>query len=66
MISKCLSCNEEYLSKNDKNLKRRFQSTVRFSNIDIKKIILLLENGVYPFEYMNEWDKFNETSLPEK
>ena len=39
---------------------------LRFSDIDIKKIILLLENGVYPFEYMNEWDKFNETSLPEK
>ena len=23
-------------------------------------------NGVYPHEYMDDWEKFNETSLPEK
>ena len=22
--------------------------------------------GVYPYEYMDNWEKFNETSLPEK
>ena len=27
---------------------------------------MLLRKGVYPYEYMDEWDKFNETSLPEK
>ena len=25
-----------------------------------------LEKGVYPFEYMDEWEKFNVPSLPEK
>ena len=24
-----------------------------------------MQKGVYPYEYMNDWEKFNETSLPE-
>ena len=27
---------------------------------------LLLKKGVYPYEYMTSWDKFNETRLPPK
>ena len=30
------------------------------------KFILLLRKGVSPYEYMDDWKKFNETSLPEK
>ena len=26
----------------------------------------MLPKGVYPYEYMDDWEKFNETSLPEK
>ena len=29
------------------------------------KFILLLRKGVYPYDYMDDWEKFNETSLPE-
>ena len=29
-------------------------------------MILLLQKGVYPYEYMNDWEKFNETLLHEK
>ena len=25
-----------------------------------------MRKDVYPYEYMNDWEKFNETSLPEK
>ena len=28
--------------------------------------ILLLRKGVYAYEYMDDWDKFHETVLPEK
>ena len=36
------------------------------NNNDINKFILLLRKGVYPYEYMDDWEKFNETKLPEK
>ena len=32
----------------------------------MNKFILLLRKGVYPYEYMDDWKKFNETLLPEK
>ena len=28
--------------------------------------MLLPQKGVYPYEYMDNWEKFNETSLPQK
>ena len=28
--------------------------------------MLLLQKGVYPYEYMDDWEKLNETLLPEK
>ena len=27
---------------------------------------MLLRKGVYPYEYMDDWEKINETLLPEK
>ena len=28
--------------------------------------MLLLRKGVYPYEYINSWERFDETSLPDK
>ena len=28
--------------------------------------MLLLRKGVYPYEYMDDWDRFNEKKLPNK
>ena len=27
---------------------------------------MLLRKGVYPYQYMNSWEKFDETSIPSK
>ena len=35
-------------------------------NGDIDKLTLLFRKGVYPYEYMGDWDKFNEEKLPDK
>ena len=63
---KCLSCNKDYLNKINEELKKRFKNTLKFSNNNNNKFILLLKKGVYPYEYMHEWEKFNERTLPEK
>ena len=63
---KCLSCNKNYSNKIDEELKKRFKNTFKFSNNDTNKFILFLTKGGYPYEYVDDWEKFNETSLPEK
>ena len=55
-----------YSKKLDEELNKRFKSIFKFSNNDINKFILLLRKCVNPYEYMNDWEKFNETPLPEK
>ena len=54
LIFRCFEC------------KNRFSSTYKFCNGDINKFILLLRKGVYPYEYMDSWERFDETSLPDK
>ena len=47
-------------------MKKQSFDTYKFSNHDIKKFVLLLQKGVYPYEFMEDWEKFDETSLPKK
>ena len=63
---KWLSCNKNYSNIIDKKLKNRFKNTYKFSNNGINKLISLLRGCVYPYEYMDAWENFNETTLPEK
>ena len=52
--------------KMKKKLKKRIANINKFSNHDINKFILLLRKDVSPFEYIDDWEIFNEASLPEK
>ena len=52
--------------KFNEKLKERFFNTSKFSNNDNNKFVLLLWKGVYRYEYVDDWEKYNETSLPEK
>ena len=45
---------------------KKFKNAYSFCNSDLNKFILLLRKGVYPYEYMDSWERFNETSLPSK
>ena len=63
---KCLSCNKEYSKWFNQELKKKFQNAFKFSKNDINKFILLSRKCAYPYEYMVDWEKFNETTLPEK
>ena len=60
------SCHKYFSNKLDEEVKKKFMNTFKFSNHDINKFILLLRKGAYPYEYMVDWEKFDETTLPEK
>ena len=61
-----MCCNKNYQHKFDEKLKERFFNVCKFFNLDNDKFILLLQKGIYPFEYMDDWEEFNVTLLPEK
>ena len=64
---KCFCFSKNYQKKFDENLKKQFVDAYKFSNHDINNILmLLLQKRVYPGKYMDDWKKFDETSLPEK
>ena len=45
---------------------KKFPNTYRFCSRYINKFILLLRKGVYPYEYIYSWGRFDETPLPDK
>ena len=58
---KCLICKK----KIDESLKKQLVNAYNFPSQNISKVILLLQKGFYPFEYI-DCEKVNETPLPEK
>ena len=72
LIFRCFNCKKNYKKEINKELVERFASTYKFCNNDLNKFekkrkgLLLLRKGVYPYEYMDGWDKFNEKSIPSK
>ena len=52
--------------KRIKDLIKKFPNTYKFCNGDVNKFVLLLRKGVCPYEYMDSWERFNETELPSK
>ena len=33
---------------------------------DLDKLSLLFRKGIYPYEYMDSWERFNENTIPPK
>ena len=63
---KCLFRNKNFQPKCDEKLKESVLNKCEVSNHDSNNFILLFWKGVYLYEYAFDWEKFNETSLPEK
>ena len=66
LIFRCFLCKKNYMKDLNKELIKRFASTYEFSNGDIYKFIFLLRKGVYLYEYIDNWEGFDETSMPDK
>ena len=57
---------KKYKKEFNKELIERFANTYKFCDNDLDKFIVLLRKGVYPYKYIDEWDKSNEKVLPGK
>ena len=62
----CERCRSKKTKDLDKEeLKKDFNHTSRFWGCD-GKFRLMMRKGVYPYEYMDDWEKFEEAGLPPK
>ena len=66
LICRCFECKKNYKKEFNKESIKRFANIYEFCNGDINLFILLLKKGVHPCEYMGSWERFDETSLPDK
>ena len=62
----CVDFKKEYQKDLNKKLIERFSNVYEFCGYTMNKFITLLRKGVYPYEYMDEWNKFDEKELPSK
>ena len=68
LMFRWFECRKNYQKDFDKDLINRFENTytvyfVIFRNEDFNRFIFLLRKDFYPDEYMDSWERFNETSL---
>ena len=66
LIFQCLKCKKNYNKDCNKELIKRFANPYEFCNGDINKFVLLLRKCFYPYEYMDDWERCDETSLPNR
>ena len=66
LIFRCFECKKNHKKDFNKELNKGFANIYEFFNEDINKFIFLLRKSVYPYEYMDRLEKFDETSLPDK
>ena len=48
------------------NLARGNNKFLGFEDYSDPQYELLIRKGIYPYEYMDNWDRFSETTLPPK
>ena len=59
LIFRCFGCKKNYEKDFNKEVITRFANTYRFCNKYLDKFILLLRKGVYPYEHMDNWERFD-------
>ena len=58
-----MDCSKPYEKKLDEDILKGFQNAQKIGDEDLEKFSFMLCKGAYPEEYMDNWEKFNETSL---
>ena len=62
LIYRCKECKEEW-KRPINELIEKFPGIYQFCNGNLNKFVLLLRKCVYPYEYMDSWEKFDEITL---
>ena len=62
---KCKECKKLYTKLSNETIKN-FPALYKFCNGDLDKFFLLLRKGIYPYEYMDSWERFDENTIPPK
>ena len=65
LIYECKKCKKEWKRPLNK-LFEKFLSIYHFCEGDLNRFVLSLQKGIFPYEYMDSWEKFNETAFPPK
>ena len=58
---KCKECKKSYTKLTNESIKN-FPTLYKFSNGNLNKFFLLLRKGIYPYEYINSWERFDENT----
>ena len=66
LVFSCFEGKNNHKKDFKKEFIKRFANLYEFCNEIINKFIVLLRKGVYPYEYMDSWGRFDETLLPDK
>ena len=65
MNYKCKECKKSYTKLTNESIKN-FPTLYKFDNGDLNKFFLLLRKGIYPYEYIDSWERFDENTIPPK
>ena len=61
----CKECKKSYTKLSNESIKN-FLTLYKFCNGDLNKIFLQLRKGIYPNEYIDSWERFDENTMPPK
>ena len=62
---KCKECKASPTKLANESIKN-FPALYKFCNGDLNKFFLLLRKGIYPYEYIDSWERFDEKTIPPK
>ena len=62
---KCKECKKSYTKVTNESIKN-FPTLYKFCNGDLNKFFLLLRKDIYPYKYIDSWERFDENTISPK
>ena len=65
MNYKCKECKKSYTKVTNESIKN-FSTLYKFCNGDLNNFFLLLRKGIYFYEHLDSWERFDENTIRPK